>query len=221
MRVIGVDGTSRGWVGAMLGSAEVTLLHRGSIDELFGAAGSPDVVAIDIPIGLAENGFRQADHDAREFLRTRRSTVFLPPVRAVLDHGGSVDYETANRMNRERSGKGLSRQAFALLRKIDEVERWRHIVDATVCEAHPEVSFQVLAGKELRGGKRTWNGAWERRHLLAEAGIAPHENADAGPAAVDDVLDAAVLAWTSRRVARGQSRTFPEQASPEQSVISA
>ena len=73
---------------------------------------------------------------------------------------------------------------------------------AGVAEAHPELSFAGLAGAPLRSRKSTWAGAAERRALLARAGIVLAD--DLGPpaeqAGVDDVLDAAVMAWTAQRL---------------------
>jgi predicted RNase H-like nuclease len=218
---MGVDGAPGGWLGVVWDAPEVAVLYATSIDELFRAAGSPRTLAVDMPIGLDAHGARQADLAAREFLGPRRSTIFFSPVHAVLEAGDFRDYAKADRVSRRRGGRGLSRQAFGLLPKIDEVERWRHTVDAVVCEAHPEVTFQVLAGSPLRAGKKTWNGARERWRLLADAGVCPARDADAGAAAVDDVLDAAALAWTARRIATGRARTFPDHADPDEPAITA
>ncbi|WP_414635622.1 DUF429 domain-containing protein [Actinophytocola sp.] len=51
-----------------------------------------------------------------------------------------------------------------------------------------------------------------RHRLLATAGIALDSDLGdtGGPAGVDDVLDAAVCAWTARRVANGQARSSPD-----------
>jgi predicted RNase H-like nuclease len=81
-----------------------------------------------------------------------------------------------------------------------------------VVEVHPEVSFAHLAGAPLTVRKHTWAGMYRRRELLAGAGI--RIDGDLGEAgrgaAVDDVLDAAVCAWTARRVARGEARCMPD-----------
>jgi predicted RNase H-like nuclease len=73
------------------------------------------------------------------------------------------------------------------------------------------VSFGVLAGNPLTSSKRTWNGIHQRMSVLAAAGIRlPDRLGPAGSlAGVDDVLDAAVAAWTARRVVRGQAISFP------------
>jgi predicted RNase H-like nuclease len=60
--------------------------------------------------------------------------------------------------------------------------------------------------------KRTREGARLRRELLAAAGVAlPVDLGVArARAAVDDVLDAAVVAWTARRVAAGAAISLPD-----------
>ncbi len=78
------------------------------------------------------------------------------------------------------------------------------------------MSFAALKGAPLDHAKKTWNGQMERRRLLAEARIVipdilPASVAGAPP---DDVLDAAVLAWTARRVHSCDARSLPDQSSP-------
>jgi predicted RNase H-like nuclease len=64
----------------------------------------------------------------------------------------------------------------------------------------------------LHSRKSTWAGIAERRHLLTEAGIVLPD--DLGPvgekAAIDDVLDAAVAAWTAVRVIQDQALPHPD-----------
>ena len=51
-----------------------------------------------------------------------------------------------------------------------------------------------------------------RRAALAEQGILVPEGIRPGGrlAAADDVLDAAAVAWTARRIAAGTARSFPD-----------
>lgn len=108
--------------------------------------------------------------------------------------------------------EGVSRQAYALAPKVRQVDGWVRTAGVRVVEAHPELSFAALAGFVLPTRKATWAGAEQRRELLARAGI--RIAADIGEAgsqaAVDDVLDAAVVAWTARRVATGDARCRPD-----------
>jgi len=208
--VLGVDACKTGWVGIAWSGTEVTPHYAETIAELVSAAGPLAVVAVDIPIGLPDSGWRRADVEAREFVRPRQSTVFLTPVRATL---GVRQHTRANLINQRHTGQGLSIQAFSLLPKIQEVDEWLIKAPCRVVEVHPEVSFTELAGHPLPP-KKTWAGAEARRELLASAGlILTGPLGAAGQAGVDDVYDAAVAAWTARRVHEGRARSFP--ARPE------
>lgn len=79
-----------------------------------------------------------------------------------------------------------------------------------VWEVHPEVSFTLLAGGHLPP-KNSWNGATRRRQMLHDAGIVlPDDLQVAGRAKVDDVLDAAAVAWSCRRLLYGDGRSWPD-----------
>ena len=148
---------------------------------------------------------------ARRFLRARQSSVFLTPVRGALLAATHADATAASR---SLAGFGLSRQSYALAPKILEVESWLPTAPCPVHEVHPEVSFAVLLG-EPAAPKKSWAGMVQRRRALAAAGI-ELEDVD-GPAtlagAVDDILDAAVAAWTARRLLAGCARPFPDPPS--------
>jgi predicted RNase H-like nuclease len=211
-RVLGVDACKAGWVGVALAGAGSTVRAAASIGELVAAAdadGPVEVVAIDIPIGLPDAGRRQADLMARARIGRLWPSVFLTPVRAALL---AADHPTAVAVSRDRTGAGVSVQAYGLRAKVLQVDRWVRGTNRRVVEVHPEVSFAVLAGAPLTERKHTWAGAVRRRRLLTQAGIALAD--DIGPAGhaagVDDVLDAAVAAWTARRVARGDARPAPD-----------
>jgi predicted RNase H-like nuclease len=63
----------------------------------------------------------------------------------------------------------------------------------------------------IRPPKSTWAGLEARRAVLAGAGIVvPADLGEAGRrAGPDDVLDAAAVAWTTRRLVAGTARSFP------------
>ena len=83
-----------------------------------------------------------------------------------------------------------------------------------VVEVHPEVSFAEMGGRPVAWSKRTWRGQHERRRLLAAHGLAvPDELGPLGEVSpADDILDAAAVAWTALRVARGQAFSLPATA---------
>jgi len=217
-RVLGVDACRSGWIGIALSRGEARAYFAPGIQDLADRAAADGpllVIAIDIPIGLADAGRRRADQLAREALGRRWPSLFITPVRAAVE---AADYQAAAAENRRLAGEGLSRQAFALRARILDVDQWLQVaspVPARVVEAHPELSFATMAGAPLRSRKSTWTGAVQRRDLLAQAGIVL--DGDLGlagdQAGVDDVLDAAAAAWTARRVSDGSARCLPP--SPE------
>jgi predicted RNase H-like nuclease len=218
--VLGVDGCPDGWVGAAWNGKNLTLHHAKTLAELHTAAGSPQTVAVDMPIGLL-NAPRRADESARKFLGRKGSSVFPAPTLAVLEQAAFDDYAAANALNRQAGNRGLSRQSFGLLKKIAETEAWRHTCGAAVHEVHPEVAFQLLAGQPLKASKKTWTGAGQRRTLLAAAGLHPPDDLDLDAAAVDDVLDACILAWSATRIAKNRHLTFPPDPTPNEPTIRA
>lgn len=209
--VLGVDGCTAGWVGALLRSGRVRLLTAPTMAALVERARTydePSVVGIDIPIGLPDDGSRQADVVARTALpRGRKSSVFPTPARAAV---AATTWQEANAANREATGKGLSHQGFHLCHKIAEVDAWvRGDPEVSVIEVHPEVSFTALGAATVTS-KRTAQGRETRAAALRAAGITlPGELRGPGYA-VDDALDACAVAWTARRHAAGESRAMPE-----------
>ena len=213
--MLGVDACRAGWFGIALTGHNFSAYVAGTIDELVGKAetdGPLAVVAVDMPIGLPDRGHRHADVLAKKAIGILRSSVFMTPTRAALD---APDHRTASARNHALTGAGISVQAFSLKPKLYEVQRWVHQTHHRVVEVHPEVSFAQLAGAALTVRKSTWAGAECRRRLLADADVMlANDLGEAGRfAAVDDVLDAAVAAWTARRVLSGQAQ--PRSNPPE------
>ena len=211
-RVMGVDASRTGWVGIVLSADELSAYFAPDIEELAATAerdGSLDAVAVDMPIGLPDAGRRAADVQARQALGPRWASVFITPVRTALAHD---DYTIASAENVRAAGEGISKQAFALRHKIRQVDRWIRRTDHRIVEVHPELAFARLAGKPLPHSKSTWNGAAQRRHLLAAAGVRLADDLAAAGAAggTADILDAAAAAWMALRVARGQSSPMPD-----------
>ena len=107
----------------------------------------------------------------------------------------------ASTVNRERAGEGISTQAFNLRQKLQEVEKLAFARAYRIIEVHPEVSFARIAGRPLAASKKTAEGQRVRRDLLATVGIGV--DASVVGAAVDEVVDAAVVAWSGRPVLSG------------------
>ena len=216
-RVLGVDACRAGWVGIALTGDRIEAYQTRRIADLVKSAaadGPLEVIAVDIPIGMPDNSRRQADVEARRAVGQLASSVFMTPVRGTLEYG---DHGSASAHNRERVGEGISIQAFGILPKVREVDLWLPHAPCRVVEVHPEVSFATLNGAPLEVRKHTWTGARLRHRLLADAGIDIRDIGEPGAkAGVDDVLDAAVAAWTARRVHAGTASSLP----PESEVFS-
>lgn len=225
--VLGVDACPAGWVGIVLSGGMVRAVVHDDIGELVTVAAADALlgaIAIDIPIGLADRGIRQADVLARAAAGPRWASVFVTPVRAAL-HADT--YAEALALSRALTGHGISSQAYRLREKILQVDTWRlrpqppsgrttpgPPQSCPVVEAHPELSFAAMAGAPLRDSKSTWAGMASRRQLLASEGIdlAGDLGLTGLRVGVDDVLDAAAAAWTARRVEAGSARRLPAEA---------
>ena len=209
MVAVGVDACRQGWVAVCLEDGAPPRGVVGStLDDVALEMPRAAGFGVDIPIGLPSAGRRRADVEARALIGPRRNSVFFTPVRAALL---APTHAEATRISRELTGQGISRQAYALGPKLLECERWRSQVPAPVWEVHPEVSFTLLLGRPPRSPKKTWDGMVQRRDALAAAGIHLDRLGPAGGhAAVDDVLDAAVVAWSVRRLLAGEGRSLPD-----------
>jgi predicted RNase H-like nuclease len=210
----GADGCPAGWavVTAAEASGSLSLLDVRTIPSfaaLLEATSSCAALSVDIPIGLAEDGLRTADFQARERLGPRRSSVFPVPARLLL---GAGSYPEANALSRSALGKGLPAQAYGIMAKIREADAClTPAMQGRVVETHPEVSFWALAGeKPLAFPKRKAEGRALRLRLLDTA-FGPHVRDLTPPrgAAWDDLYDACVLAWTASHVANGTAVHLP------------
>jgi predicted RNase H-like nuclease len=214
--VTGVDGCAAGWIAVTLGpgtggpgtggpvtGGPVTVENitvAATLDDLPLAS----VTGIDMPLGLLAAGWRDADRLARRALGRRGAAVFAIPPRPVWE---CASYAEAGRACRDLTGQGFSVQAWGLRRKIAEADEFRRRAPGPapvrLHEVHPELAFAALAGAPLADSKHTPAGLARRRALLAAAGITLPPRA-AG-AAEDDLLDAAAVAWSARRIASGQA----------------
>ena len=210
--VAGVDGCPGGWVAVTLAAGPdgpagaVTVTVAATLDALPLAP----VTGIDMPLGLLTAGWRDADRLARRALGRRGASVFAIPPRPALE---APTYAAANRTCRELTGQGLSVQAYGLRRKIAEAEACRRAAGAAghrLCEVHPELAFAALAGAPLAASKHTPDGLAERRRLLAVTGIELPGKVPGLPE--NDLLDAAAVAWSARRIACGRAVTLTNPA---------
>jgi len=206
---VGVDGCHKGWVA-------VAVSERGferaafepSLRAIVDGFADAQAFGVDIPIGLVD-GARDADADARTFLKGQASSVFSAPPRAALD---CESYADALAAARRVTGKGLSKQAFHLFGKIREADAL--LPDERLFEVHPEIAFRLMHPSEAPAGrKKTWGGLMERLARLRATGIElPPTLGPVDAIGIDDVVDAAGAAWSARRLAMGEARSFPPGA---------
>jgi predicted RNase H-like nuclease len=207
-RFLGIDAAGKlGWAGVLLDASGYLGATSGSLADVVAWAEPVDVIGIDIPIGHMPVGTRLADREARRFVRPRGSSVFAAPPTHVLS---ALSYAAANDLLTSEGRPKLTRQAWALVPKILEAATFAEL-DGRAYEVHPEVSFRELAGKPLEWSKKSWNGLVLRRHLLAGGGVhLPDAIPELGDTVSDDVVDAAVVAWSARRIGAGTARPLPD-----------
>jgi len=141
MFVAGVDGCRGGWV-----AFRVELPSRATSVEIVDLPAwlqerPPDLtcLGIDIPIGLC-NGSRACDKAARKLLAQPRGTsVFAAPCRATLS---ATTHAAASLINHDKTGRGLSQQAFGIIPKIKQV--------ASV------ITSKAANGYHFKTGQRDW-----------------------------------------------------------------
>jgi predicted RNase H-like nuclease len=218
--VAGVDGTPGGWV-ALIAEIDRVVVHKiASLSAIFKVAPHLDVIAIDVPIGLLDSygpGGRNCDCAARQILGSpRASSVFPAPVRGVLT---ATSWEEALAISRASApnAKGISKQTFAIVPKIKEVDellQTRRDLRALLREVHPEVSFCELAGRPMSYRKGSSAGRQERRLTLesAFADLGAIEKSGIEQAIpIEDIFDAAVACWSAARLANGKARSLPDE----------
>lgn len=203
--VLGLDVARGRWVGALWDGHKLTLRSARAAADLIPDR-TPEVIAVDIPIGLPDRSRREADLQGRRLLGPRASTLFITPVRDAVE---AADYQSALRINRELTGHGISVQAFGLRHRTLEIDRLRRLVPATWREVHPEIAFTQLNGDLVLEPKRSAAGSALRRSLLARAGFDVPEALRLRGCGSDDLLDAAVVALTAARILAGQAQSVP------------
>jgi predicted RNase H-like nuclease len=210
---IGIDGCRAGWFCVVLdergnGSYRVAP-DAHAVGELAITASS---VLIDIPIGLPDSGpgGRLCDRGARHLLGSGRATsVFSAPARGTQ----------ALALNRQATGRGLSRQAWNIVPKIRDIDSLlcgKPALRAVLRECHPEVCFWALNGQQaMRSNKKPREGQQERLrvlerdlpqcHVLFEQACAAFLRREV---ACDDIIDAMACAVTAKQ-GYGRYTTVP------------
>jgi predicted RNase H-like nuclease len=200
--VLGVDGWRGRWVGALLDGRSVRLLDLADATAVL-AVPDVEVVGIDMPIGLSDDGVRACDVEARRRLGRAGSSVFPTPVRAVL---ATDDYAEARALSRGATDppRAPSAQSFQLVRAIRSLDdALGEPPAAHVHEVHPELAFRAL-DRDLRDAKATARGMARRLAALRTVMDVDAALLDAPPRVpAIDALDACAAAWSARRIADG------------------
>ncbi|UOY03382.1 DUF429 domain-containing protein [Blastococcus sp. PRF04-17] len=206
MAVLGVDGWRGQWVGALLDGGDVELLHLATVADVL-AVPDVEVVGVDMPIGLSEDGVRACDVEARRRLGPAGSSVFPTPVRAVL---ATDDYAEARALSRAATDppRAPSAQAFQLVKAIRALDdALGDPPDDRVVEVHPELSFRAL-DPGITHRKGTARGTIQRLRALRAVMDVEHALAQAPPdTPLVDALDACAAAWSAQRIADGEQET--------------
>ena len=217
----GVDGCKAGWFFIALElSGKIKWGTVSKVAQLVRKADESDPIFVDISIGLPDGAEeRLCDKEARRQLGSPRNTsVFRAPVREALS---AESYEEAKQISREATGKALTKQTYAIMPKIREVNellqgcgKARRIVR----EVHPEICFWALAGeKPMVYSKKKRKGLDERLAVLESvrpsAGEEFEKIREAFPrnkVALDDIVDAMAAVITAL-ADREALRTLPEK----------
>lgn len=200
---MGVDGCPGGWIAAVRVDGGVAW-RRAPIGGLAALVADAVCAAIDMPMGLADSGWRACDVLGREELGAARSRLFLTPPRAVLELGWSAPNEEVQRISRALTGQGTSRQAMGLAARIMEIDAL--LPDERLVEVHPELSFAAMAGGVLPSKHRDEGAAARLALLVGEFGGVPD-----GPAPLVDRMDAMAALWSAERHADGAAVVRPER----------
>lgn len=230
MRIAGVDGCPAGWVAVVREAGRDRLEVVARFADLFDRPDAPDLVVVDMPIGLparAGPGGRGPEALIRPLLGARQSSVFSVPSRAAVEAGAGLDdgvgYREACRVALATSDppRKISKQAYFLFPKIREIDallRARPELRERVYESHPELAFRTLAGgapmatpKKVKSAVNA-EGVSEREALLVGLGLDAELFTGRPPRGVghDDRLDAAALVLVAERIARGEAVSYPQ-----------
>lgn len=214
---VGVDGCRGGWFAVFLAVEndqncewEIGLfpsfLHLIDFLKMNYEQAEP-LVLIDIPIGLKNGGSgeRCSDIEARKILKIRKSSIFPVPCREAVY---AESYEKACEINKEFTGKSISKQAWNIIPKIRDMDTSlikNEVFREKVKEAAPEVCFQALTGFPMRYSKKSTDGFAERMKALKRICSAADKIVDSAlvkyrrkEVAKDDILDALVVAVTAK-----------------------
>jgi predicted RNase H-like nuclease len=166
-RYLGLDGFRGGWVAAWIDDrGDHGFDYSSGLNRLLAMPHAR--ATIDMPIGLKMSGHRTCDLRARELVG---AAVFLGARRNLWEF---PDQASANRYywQHEGAGMGVSCQLWNIRDKIREVDDFiTPERQATICEAHPELTFRRLADGARLENKKAERGREQRITLLSAQGF--------------------------------------------------
>ncbi len=200
MIAIGLDGFRKGWVAVTIDGDRRNIAFPPDISWL--ALQRFDRAAIDIPIGMPDDGDRLCDRLARAQLRPHGSRVFSGARRWLWE-----EYRNPASANQEALRRGQTRVSLQLWHigtKITEVDAFarthRHL---DLREAHPELVFLRLNGGKPLPSKHSEEGIALRCECLVANGFAELDDwltirRWGTGAKRDDILDACAAALAAQ-----------------------
>jgi predicted RNase H-like nuclease len=171
---------------------------------------------------IDDDGLVRVEHlPAIESLTTRSPTVEIAGIDIPVAFPPAGEVRDAKLAARAQLGPRRSSIFLTPPRVVLACETANQRARVEHGEVHPELSFAALLTRPAARSKRTWAGMTQRRVALDAAGPGVVSVSEAaGGAAVDDVLDAVVVAWTARRIRHGVARRFPtDPAVPDPDCI--
>ena len=208
--IIGVDGCKAGWISIWIrsdGEVQHEIFPR--IQSLWDKFETTDSILIDIPIGLLASGEKErvCDREARKILgKGRGSSVFPVPCRPAVY---ANSYLSASEVNKNLTGKSLSKQSWNItpkIREVDELLLSNPLARKAFCEVHPELSLWGLNKRTpMAFNKKSERGFQERvaildRHWANVSGIVREIKALYSTAVIarDDIVDAFAILLMGR-----------------------
>ena len=215
--VFGIDGCRYGWIVAEekpTGELNFKLIE--SLNYLERIISKKAIAGIDIPLAIHEKGFRMADAEARNLLKSRASTIFSPPAKETLL---SNSYTDACEINELICGKKISKQSWFLFSKIKEARTifCQDHKKLKLYEVHPELSFMAMNDmKVIELGKKT-NEGFKMRYKLVKMLFPKFDfekiraNFKRGDVANDDILDAIAVLWSTQKIIANMAYYVPKK----------
>jgi predicted RNase H-like nuclease len=211
--VAGADGCRGYWICVTKDTITGAIAHRlyPTAKALIFQNPIPDVLMIDIPIGLTNGHGRQCDAIARALLGNRHVCVFAAPIRPALQ---AATRQQASQITHAIDGRNVGCQAWAIVPKISEVDAVLSAnlgLQKRVFEVHPEVCFyEWNGGAAYQQKKKSPAGRAARQALIGQGLFSVVRNAYAvGQVGHDDIADAIAALWTAERKLLGRAVAIP------------